>query len=82
MKRADIYKSYGVRLEDRYIVYELNNKKTAIPYAHIACVSLSDNLLIIQTDSVERLIIKLDDKQTAEQLFEDILTFIERLYIR
>jgi len=81
MRRGEKYKSFGIRLEDRYIVYESKNKKTAIPYTHIACIELSDNHVIIQTNSVERLIIKVDDKQTAEQLFEDILSFIERLYI-
>jgi len=40
------------------------------------------NNLVIQTDSVERVVIKLDTEDTANALFEDILVLIERLYIR
>jgi hypothetical protein len=37
---------------------------------------------MIQTDSVERVVIKFDTEDTANELFEDILVLIERLYIR
>jgi hypothetical protein len=53
-----------------------------VPYSHIAFLSVSKNNLVIQTDSVERVVIKLDTEDTANELFEDILVSIERLYIR
>jgi len=81
-KRLEIYKSFGVRLENRFIIYETSNKKVAIPYHHIAYLNLSGENLVIQTDSMERLTINLNDKETAEKLFEDILIFIERLHIK
>jgi len=81
-KRLEKYKSFGVRLENRFIIYETSNKKVVIPYYHIAYLSLSGENLVIQTDSMERITINLNDKETAEKLFEDILTFIERLHIK
>jgi hypothetical protein len=53
-----------------------------VPYAHMAFLYVSKNNLVIQTDSVERVVIKLDTEDTANELFEDILISIERLYIR
>ncbi|WP_448588582.1 hypothetical protein [Thermocrinis sp.] len=50
MKRSEAYRNFGVRLEERYIIYETKNGKMAIPYAHIACVSFSDSLVVIQTN--------------------------------
>jgi len=82
MKRSERYVKFGVRLEDRYLIYEEENRRVAVPYAHIAFLYVSKNNLVIQTDSVERLVIKLDIEDTANALFEDILVLIERLYIR
>jgi len=48
----------------------------------MAFLYVSKNNLVIQTDSVERVVIKLDTEDTANELFEDILVLIERLYIR
>jgi hypothetical protein len=48
----------------------------------MAFLYVSKNNLVIQTDSVERIVIKLDTEDTANELFEDILVLIERLYIR
>jgi len=82
MKRSEKYLRFGVKLEDRYLIYEEENRKVAVPYAHIAFLSVSKNNLVIQTDSVESVVIKLDTEDTANELFEDILVLIERLYIR
>ena len=82
MKRSEKYLKYGVKLEDRYLIYEEGNRKVAVPYAHIAFLSVSKNNLVIQTNSVERVVIKLDTEDTANKLFEDILVSIERLYIQ
>jgi hypothetical protein len=82
MKRSEKYLKYGVKLEDRYLIYEEENRKVAVPYSHMAFLSVSKNNLVIQTDSVERIVIKLDTEDTANALFEDILVFIERLYIK
>jgi hypothetical protein len=82
MKRSEKYLKYGVKLEDRYLIYEEGNCRVAVPYSHIAFLSVSKNNLVIQTDSVERVVIKLDTEDTANELFEDILVSIERLYIR
>jgi hypothetical protein len=82
MKRNEKYLRFGVRLEDRYLIYEDENRRVAVPYAHMAFLYVSKNNLVIQTDSVERIVIKLDAEDTANELFEDILVLIERLYIR
>jgi hypothetical protein len=82
VKRSERYVEFGVKLEDRYLIYEEENRKVAIPYSHIAFLYVSKNNLVIQTDSVERIVIKLDTEDTANELFEDILVLIERLYIR
>jgi len=82
MKRSEKYLRFGVRLEDRYLIYEDENRKVAVPYAHMAFLYVSKNNLVIQTDSVERIVIKLDTEDTANELFEDILVLIERLFIR
>jgi hypothetical protein len=82
MKRSEKYLRFGVRLEDRYLIYEDENRKVAVPYSHMAFLYVSKNNLVIQTDSVERIVIKLDTEDTANELFEDILVLIERLYIR
>jgi hypothetical protein len=82
MKRSERYLKYGVKLEDRYLIYKEENRRVAVPYAHIAFLYVSKNSLVIQTDSVERIVIKLDTEDTANALFEDILVLIERLYIR
>jgi hypothetical protein len=81
MKRSEKYLKFGVKLEDRYLIYEEENRKVAVPYAHIAFLSVSKNDLVIQTNSMEKVVIKLDTEDTANALFEDILVFIERLYI-
>jgi hypothetical protein len=81
MKRNERYVEFGVKLEDRYLIYEEENRKVAVPYSHMAFLYVSKNNLVIQTDSVERVIIKLDTEDTANELFEDILVLIERLYI-
>ena len=82
MKRSEKYLKYGVKLEDRYLIYEEEHRRIAVPYSHITFLSVSKNNLVIQTDSVERVVIKLDTEDTANELFEDILVLIERLYIR
>ncbi len=82
MKRSEKYLNYGVKLEDRYLIYEEGNRRVAVPYSHMAFLYVSKNNLVIQTDSVERVVIKLDTEDTANELFEDILVLIERLYIR
>jgi uncharacterized protein YjaZ len=82
MKRNERYVKFGVKLEDRYLIYEEKNRKVAVPYSHMAFLYVSKNNLVIQTDSVERIVIKLDTEDTANELFEDILVLIERLYIR
>jgi uncharacterized protein YjaZ len=82
MKRNERYVKFGVKLEDRYLIYEEKNRKVAVPYSHMAFLYVSKNNLVIQTDSVERVVIKLDTEDTANELFEDILVLIERLYIR
>ena len=82
MKRSEKYLKYGVKLEDRYLIYEEENRRVAVPYAHIAFLSVSKNNLVIQTNSMEKVVIKLDTEDTANALFEDILVFIQRLYIR
>jgi hypothetical protein len=82
MKRSEKYLKYGVKLEDRYLIYEEENRRVAVPYAHIAFLSVSKNDLVIQTNSMEKVVIKLDTEDTANALFEDILVYIERLYIR
>ncbi|MCC6063204.1 MAG: hypothetical protein LM570_01530 [Thermocrinis sp.] len=81
MKRSEKYLKYGVKLEDRYLIYEEEDRRVAVPYAHIAFLSVSKNNLVIQTNSMEKVVIKLDTEDTANELFEDILVFIERLYI-
>jgi len=82
MKRSEKYLKYGVKLEDRYLIYEEGKRRVAVPYVHIALLSVSKNNLVIQTNSMERVVIKLDTEDTANELFEDILVSIERLYIR
>jgi len=82
MKRSEKYLKYGIKLEDRYLIYEEENRKVAIPYSHMAFLYVSKNNLVIQTDSVERVVIKLDTEDTANELFEDILVYIERLYLK
>ncbi|MFZ8787068.1 hypothetical protein [Thermocrinis sp.] len=82
MKRSEKYLEFGVKLEDRYLIYEEQNRKVAVPYSHMAFLYVSKTNLVIQTDSVERIVIKLDTEDTANELFEDILVLIERLYIR
>jgi hypothetical protein len=82
MKRSEKYLMFGVKLEDRHLIYKEENRQAAVPYAHIAFLYVSKNNLVIQTDSVERVVIKLDTENTANELFEDILVLIERLYIR
>ncbi len=82
MKRSEKYLRFGVKLEDRYLIYEEENRKVAVPYSHIAFLYVSKNNLVIQTDSVERVVIKLDTEDTANELLEHILVLIERLYIR
>jgi len=82
MKRSERYVKFGVKLEDRYLIYKEEKRKVAVPYSHIAFLYVSKNNLVIQTDSVERVVIKLDTEDTANELFEDILVLIERLYIR
>lgn len=82
MKRSERYVKFGVKLEDRYLIYKEENRKVAVPYSHTAFLYVSKNNLVIQTDSVERVVIKLDTEDTANELFEDILVLIERLYIR
>jgi len=82
MKGNERYLMFGVKLEDRYLIYEEENRKVAVPYSHMAFLYVSKNNLVIQTDSVERVVIKLDTEDTANALFEDILVLIERLYIR
>jgi hypothetical protein len=82
MKKSEKYLKYGVKLEDRYLIYEEENRRVAVPYAHIAFLSVSKNDLVIQTNSMEKVVIKLDTEDTANALFEDILVYIERLYIR
>jgi hypothetical protein len=82
MKRNEKYLKYGVKLEGRYLFYEEENRRVAVPYSHMAFLYVSKNNLVIQTDSVERVVIKLDTEDTANELFEDILVLIERLYIR
>jgi hypothetical protein len=81
MKRSERYLKYGVKLEDRYLIYEEGKRRVAVPYAHIAFLSVSKNNLVIQTNSMEKVVIKLDTEDTANALFEDILVSIERLYI-
>jgi hypothetical protein len=82
MKGNERYLMFGVKLEDRCLIYEEENRKVAVPYSHMAFLYVSKNNLVIQTDSVERVVIKLDTEDTANALFEDILVLIERLYIR
>jgi hypothetical protein len=82
MKRSEKYLRFGVKLEDRYLIYEEENRKVAVPYSHMAFLYVSKSNLVIQTDSVERIVIKLDTEDTANELFEEILVLIERLYIR
>jgi hypothetical protein len=82
MKRGEKYLKYGIKLEDRYLIYEEGTRRVAVPYSHIAFLYVSKNNLVIQTDSVERVVVKLDTEDTANKLFEDILVSIERLYIR
>jgi hypothetical protein len=82
MKRSEKYVKFGVKLEDRYLIYKEENRQVAVPYSHMAFLYVSKNNLVIQTDSVERVVIKLDTENTANELFEDILVLIERLYIR
>ncbi|WP_299200198.1 hypothetical protein [Thermocrinis sp.] len=82
MKRSEKYLRFGVKLEDRYLIYEEEHRRVAVPYAHIAFLYVSKNNLVIQTDSVERVVIKLDTENTANELFEDILVSIQRLYFR
>jgi len=82
MKRSERYVKFGVKLEDRYLIYKEENRQVAVPYSHMAFLYVSKNNLVIQTDSVERVVIKLDTEDTANELFEDILVLIERLYIR
>ncbi len=82
MKRGEKYLRFGVKLEDRYLIYEEENRRVAVPYAHIAFLYVSKNNLVIQTDSMEKVVVKLDTEDTANELFEDILVLIERLYIR
>jgi hypothetical protein len=53
-----------------------------VPYSQIAFLYVSKNNLVIRTDSIERVVINLDIEDTADELFEDILVSIERLYIR
>jgi hypothetical protein len=59
MKRNERYAEFGVKLEDRYLIYEEENRKVAVPYYHMAFLYVSKNNLVIQTDSVERVVIKL-----------------------
>jgi hypothetical protein len=82
MKRSERYVEFGVKLEDRYLIYEEENRRVAVPYSHMAFLYVSKNNLVIQTDSIERVVIKLDTEDTDNELFEDILVLIERLYIR
>ncbi|MFZ8861525.1 MAG: hypothetical protein ACO2PP_13655 [Thermocrinis sp.] len=82
MKRSEKYLRFGVKLEDRYLIYEEENRRVAVPYSHMAFLYVSKSNLVIQTDSIERIVIKLDTEDTANELFEDILVLIERLYIR
>jgi hypothetical protein len=81
MKTSERYVKFGLKLEDRYLIYKEGKRRVAVPYAHIAFLYVSKNNLVIQTDSVERVVIKLDTEDTANELFEDILVLIERLYI-
>ena len=82
MKRSEKYLRFGVKLEDRYLIYEEENRRVAVPYSHMAFLYVSKSNLVIQTDSIERIVIKLDTEDTANELFEDILVSIERLYIQ
>ena len=49
MKRSEKYLKYGVKLEDRYLIYKEENRRVAVPYAHIAFLYVSKNNLVIQT---------------------------------
>jgi len=65
MKRSGKYVKFGVKLEDRYLIYKEENRQVAVPYSHMAFLYVSKNNLVIQTDSVERVVIKLDTENTA-----------------
>jgi hypothetical protein len=65
MKRSEKHVKFRVKLEDRYLIYEEENHKVAVPYSHMAFLYVLKNNLVIQTESVERIVIKLDTENTA-----------------
>jgi len=51
MKRNERYLMFGVKLEDRYLIYEEENRRVAVPYYHMDFLYVSKNNLVIQTDA-------------------------------
>jgi hypothetical protein len=51
MKGNERYVEFGVKLEDRYLIYEEENRRVAVPYSHMAFLYVSKNNLVIQTDA-------------------------------
>ncbi len=74
-------KKLGIELESRYLIYRTKERVVAIPYYHIRTLELKGNRVIVQTGSVERLVIELSSDRLASELFNELLIHIERVYI-
>ncbi|MFN3947852.1 MAG: hypothetical protein ACK4LA_07175 [Aquificaceae bacterium] len=74
-------KSLGITLESRYMIYTAEDRTLVIPYYHIRTLELKNDKVIIQTGSVEKIVIHLPSDTLANILFEELLLHIERIYL-
>lgn len=79
LKRQEFNK-YGIYLEDRFLVQETENKKLVVPYYHIRTLEYRNNKIVLYTGGVERIVIELPP-EVCEQLYEELLVHIERVYL-
>ncbi|RMH02410.1 MAG: hypothetical protein D6699_05950 [Aquificota bacterium] len=74
------FSKYGIHIEDRYLIQETEGKKVVVPYYHIRTLEYRENRIILYTGGIERIVIELPP-EVCEQLYEELLIHIERVYL-
>lgn len=80
-KQREEFKSLGIDLESRYLIYRKKDKIVAIPYNHIIAIELKGERVSIQTGGLEKITIQLPSDHLASLLFEELLLQVEKTYL-
>lgn len=78
----EILAEKGIVLESRYMIYRSDRSLYVVPYAHIRTVEKRANTVILYTGGIERISISFEDEKETDMFLEELLIYIERVYLR